>query len=46
VYGGQLHSFTTWPQFLNAGGSSDLSNVARFSYMRDNGGLFGLPVQS
>jgi hypothetical protein len=45
VYGGQLHAFSTWPQFLNAGGRSDLSNVTRFSYLRDStGGLFGLPV--
>jgi hypothetical protein len=45
VYGGQLHPFTGWQQFLNAGGTSDLSNVTRFTYLRDEGGLFGLPVQ-
>jgi hypothetical protein len=46
VSGGQLHSFTTWPQFLNAGGKSDLSNVAIFSYISNNSGtLFGSPVQ-
>jgi hypothetical protein len=46
VYGAQLHSFTTWPQFLNAGGKSDLSNVVGFSYIGDTAGtMFGQPVQ-
>ena len=43
VYGAQLHAFSTWPQFLSAGGLSDLSNVVRFSSIR-GAGLFGTPV--
>jgi hypothetical protein len=47
VYGAQLHSFSTWPQFLNAGGKPDLSNVVGLSYISNNGGtLFGAPVQN
>jgi hypothetical protein len=45
VYGAQLHAFSTWPQFLNAGGKADLSNVGSFTYIRDNGTLFGQSVQ-
>jgi len=46
VYGAQLHAFSTWPQFLNAGGKSDLSNVVGFSYIADTAGtMFGQPVQ-
>lgn len=46
VYDGQLHAFSTWPEFLNAGGEPDLSNVTHFSHLRDTtGGLFGLPVE-
>jgi hypothetical protein len=45
VYGAQLHAFSTWQQFLNAGGRSDLSNVVLFSSLRGPG-LFGTPVQS
>lgn len=45
VYGGQLHAFSTWPQFLNAGGNPDLSNVALFASITDDGRLYGSPVQ-
>ena len=45
VHDGQLHAFSTWQQFLNAGGEPDLSNVVHYSTLRDNGGLFGDPVQ-
>jgi hypothetical protein len=46
VRSAQLHSFTTWSQFLNAGGEPDLSNVRRFSSLRDTTGtLFGEPVK-
>jgi hypothetical protein len=44
VYGGRLHAFSTWPQFLSSGGSPNLSNVVLFTYLRDNGGLYGAPV--
>lgn len=45
VHYGQLHSFSTWQQYLNAGGAADLSNVVRYTALRDNGGLFGAPAQ-
>jgi len=45
VHDGQLHAFSTWQQFLDAGGKSDLSNVVQYTSLRDNGGLFGAPLQ-
>lgn len=45
VDAGQLHAFSTWPQFMNAGGRADLSNVVHYASLRDSGGLFGAPVQ-
>jgi hypothetical protein len=44
VYGGQLHAYSTWPQFLNAGGNPDLSNVVLIAIV-DNGTLYGSPVR-
>jgi hypothetical protein len=45
VHYGQLHAFGTWQQYLNAGGATDLSNVVRYTALRDNGGLLGAPAQ-
>jgi hypothetical protein len=45
VHNGQLHAFSTWQQYLNAGGTPDLSNVVPYTSLHDNGGLFGAPVQ-
>jgi hypothetical protein len=41
VYGGYLHAFSTWDQFLQAGGHSDLSNVIVFEWLQ---GPLGQPV--
>jgi hypothetical protein len=46
VDGGQLHAFSTWPEFIDAGGEPDLSNVTSFDNIHDGTGhLFGLPVE-